>query len=117
MIPKIIPWTIRCPKIILELCKFKQTKNNCAFQEEFNKIKENNPRYTSIFTNGYKHGNTTGCVPISQRKISTKCLLDETSIFNAEACDIDPALSIISTNKNKNFIIFSDSLSVPTNLK
>ena len=36
----------------------------------------------------------------------------ESSIFTAEACAIDLALDIISKEKHKKFIIFSDSLSV-----
>ena len=41
----------------------------------------------------------------------------ESSIFTAEACAIDLALDIISKEKHKKFIIFSDSLSVPLNNK
>ena len=36
----------------------------------------------------------------------------QSSIFTAEACEIDLALDIISKEKHKKFIIFSDSLSV-----
>ena len=36
----------------------------------------------------------------------------ESSIFTAEACAIDLSLNIISKEKHKKFIIFSDSLSV-----
>ena len=36
----------------------------------------------------------------------------DSSIFTAEACAIDLALDIISKEKHKKFIIFSDSLSV-----
>ena len=36
----------------------------------------------------------------------------ESSIFTAEACAIDLALDVISKEKHKKFIIFSDSLSV-----
>ena len=35
----------------------------------------------------------------------------DSSIFTAEACAIDLALDIISKEKHKKFIIFSDSLS------
>ena len=36
----------------------------------------------------------------------------DSSIFTADACAIDLALDIISKEKHKKFIIFSDSLSV-----
>ena len=36
----------------------------------------------------------------------------ESSIFTAEACAIDLTLNIISKEKHKKFIIFSDSISV-----
>ena len=46
-----------------------------------------------------------------------KHLLNDTSIFSAEACAINMALDLISESRNKKFIIFSDSLSVLESLK
>ena len=49
--------------------------------------------------------------------IHKKTLPMGSSIFTAEVCAIDLALNIISRDKHKKFIIFSDSLSVLTSLE
>ena len=50
IIPKIPPWTIKTPKVILTFCKFQKSKTHALiFQEELEKIKDKYPRHSHIF--------------------------------------------------------------------
>ena len=74
------------------------------------------PNYVTIFTDGSKDGDTAGsaCVTPSD---TYKCRIPYTaSIFSAEIKAIDLALDHIEQSRNTDFIIFSDSLSVPQSL-
>lgn len=56
------------------------------------------------------------CAAVSNEKTLKKALPTESSIFTAEICAIDLALSIIEKDEHRKFLIFSDSLSVLTSL-
>ena len=69
VIPKILPCTIRTPKVILTLCKFQKTKTYpLTFQEELEKIKNKYPRHSQIFMDGSKLEKITGCAAVYNGK-------------------------------------------------
>ena len=83
-----------------------------VFRTKFHELLSDFPNYETIFTDGYKDGDTAGsaCVTASD---TYKCRLpDGASIFSAEIKAIDLALDHIEQSRNSDFIIFSDSLSV-----
>ena len=56
--------------IILDLYRFqKSNKQPINSQKEINKIKDNYPSHTPIYSNGSKHESTTGCTAICYKKI------------------------------------------------
>ena len=59
----------------------------------------------------------TACAAVLNKTVLKKALPRKSSIFIAEAHEIDLALNIISKSKHKKFIIFSDSLSVLLSLR
>ena len=68
IIPKIPPWTIKIPKVILTLCKLQKTKTHpLPFQEELEKIKDKYPRRSDIFTDGSKQEKTSGCTAVEKQ--------------------------------------------------
>ena len=59
-----------------------------------------------------KDNGKTACAAVLDNVIVKWGLPKETSIFNVEVYAIDLSLNLISGSKNKNFMIFKDSLSV-----
>ena len=101
ILPQIPPWIIKNPKVNLQLNQLHKTKTHpFTYQEKHQNILQQHPNYLCIYTDGSKDNNKAKALPM------------ESSIFTAEACAIDLALDIISKEKRKKFIIFSDSLSV-----
>ena len=112
ILPQTPPWIIKNPKVNLQLNQFPKTKTNpFTYREKHQNILQQHPDYLYIYTNGSKDNNKTACAAVLNKIIKTKDLPMESSIFAAEACAIDLALDIISKEKRKKFIIFSDSLS------
>ena len=100
VLPQIPPWIIKNPKVNVQLNQRHKTKTHpFTYQEKHQNIPQQHPDYLCIYTDGSKDYNKTA-LPM------------DSSIFTAEACAIDLALDIISKEKYKKFIIFSDSLSV-----
>ena len=117
ILPQTPRWTIKNPKVILQLNELSKTKTYpSTYQEKLNNILQQNPNYLYIFTDGSKDNNKTACTAVLNKIIHKKALPIESSIFTAEACAIDLALDIISKEKQRKFIIFSDSLSVQLSL-
>ena len=109
IIPDTPPWTIRTPNINLTLRKFHKNKTHPPiFQEELEKVKEKYPKHSYIFTDGFKLEKISGCATIHKGKIFKNI----SSIFSAEACAVNLALSLISKSRNNKFIIYSNSLSL-----
>ena len=99
------PWTLNPQKIILDLHKNKKTEvESHIFKNEFLEIKSNYKHYLSIYTDGSKQDEKVACS-------------DNSSIFTAEAKAIDIALYHIRDQSEKQFIIYSDSLSALKSLK
>ena len=83
-----------------------------TYQEKHQNILQHHPDYLCIYTDGSKDNNITACAAVLNKIIKIKALPMENSIFTAEACAIDLALDIISKEKHKKFVIFSNSISV-----
>ena len=71
----------------------------------------------SIYTDGSKQDEKVACAVISLTFMDSIRLPDNSSIFTAEAKAIDIALHHIRDQPEKQFIIYSDSLSVLRSLK
>ena len=71
----------------------------------------------SIYTDGSKQDEKVACAVISPNFTDSIRLPDSSSIFTAEAKAIDIALYHIRDQPEKQFIIYSDSLSVLKSLK
>ena len=67
--------------------------------------------YYRIFTDGSKEGNRVAAAVV--HRDNTKCvrLPDAASIFRAELYAIQLAIDVVRRSKEKNFVIFSDSMS------
>ena len=71
----------------------------------------------SIYTDGSKQDEKVACAVISPNFTDSIRLPDNSSIFTAEAKAIDIAMYYIRDQPEKQFIIYSDSLSVLRSLK
>ena len=112
-ISSIPPWTITQPNVNFTLTSDKKsTTNPLEFQSKFNELKSKYPNYTAIYTDGSKDNGKVGSASTSELHTSKVRLPDNSSIFSAEIQAIDLALRFASSIQRKNFIIFSDSLSV-----
>ena len=115
-LPSKEPWTQNPPKVILDLHKNKKSEvDSDIFKTEF--LESTNKHYMSIYTDGSKQDEKVACAVISQNFTDSIRLPDNSSIFTAEAKAIDIALYHIRDQSEKQFIIYSDSLSVLRSLK
>ena len=106
------------PSKDLDLYKNKKTEvESHIFKNEFLEIKSNYKHYLSIYTDGSKQDEKVACSVISPNFTDSIRLPDNSSIFTAEAKAIDIALYHIRDQPEKQFIIYSDSLSVLKSLK
>ena len=80
-------------------------------------IKSAYKHFMSIYTDGSKQDEKVACAVISPNFTDSIRLPDNSSIFTAEAKAIDIALYHIRDQPEKQFIIYSDSLSVLRSLK
>ena len=111
------PWTLNSSKIVLDLHKKKSEVESHIFKNEFLEIKSNYKHYLSIYTDGSKQDEKVACSVISPNFTDSIRLPDNSSIFTAEAKAIDIALYDIRDQSEKQFIIYSNSLSVLKSLK
>ena len=80
-------------------------------------LKSQYPDHVAVYTDGSTDGDNVGCASVSDFHTSKARLRDNSSIFSAEVQAIYLALNFIASNNNRNFIIFSDSLSVLQSLQ
>ena len=112
------PWLLEKSEVILDLNKLSKKKTHPLIdQEKLHNIQDNLPNYLHIYTDGSKDNYGTGCGAVLNDKTMKQSLPKEASIFTAEICAINLALKIISNNKAKKFIIYSDSISVLHSIK
>ena len=117
-LPSKEPWTLNLPKIILDLHKNKKSEvESHIFKNEFLEIKSKCKHHLSIYTDGSKQDEKVACSVISPSFTDSIRLPDNSSIFTAETKAIDIALYHIRDQSEKQFIIYSDSLSVLKSLK
>ena len=110
--------TITQPKVLLHLSNNKKsTTNSLEFRSNFLEFKSKYPDHVAVYTDGSKDGYKVGCASVSDFHTSKARLRDNSSIFSAEVQAIYLALNFIASNNNRDFIIFSDSLSVLKFLK
>ena len=110
---QIAAWIIKKTQVILQLNKLPKTKTHPnTYLEKFHTILLYHPDHQYIFVDGSKDSNNRVCATVRKKAFPMKRF-----IFTAEICAIDLALNIISKNKQQNFIIFSDSLSVLASLR
>lgn len=120
-VSSIPPWTIKLPQVLLEIHDFpKERTHPLIFLDKFQEILEKFHDYSIIYTDGSKSGDKVRCAAVSQKitKKKKKYKLPKGSlIFTAEVYVIELSLKIMSESKLKNVLIFSDSLSVLSNLE
>ena len=117
-LPSKEPWTQNPPKVILDLHKNKKSEvESYIFKTEYLEIKSAYKHYISIYTDSSKQDEKVACAVISPNFTDSIRLPDNSSIFTAEAKAIDIALYHIRDQPEKQFIIYSDSLSVLRSLK
>ena len=105
-------------KVILDLHKNKKSEvESHIFKTEFLEIKYTYKHYIYIYTNGTKQDEKVACAVISPNFMDSIRLPDNGSIFTAEAKAIDIALYHMRDQPEKQFIIYSDFLSVLRSLK
>ena len=106
------------PKFILDLHKNKKSEvDSDIFKSEFLEIKSTYKHYISIYTDGSKQDEKVACAVIGPNFTDSVRLPDKSYIFTAEAKAIDIALYHIRDQPEKQFIIYSDSLSVLRSFK
>ena len=104
--------------MILELNEHSKTKTHpSTYQEKFYNILQLHSDHLYVFTDESKDNGRAACAAVLNKTVLEKAVPKESSIFTAEAHAIDLALNITSKSKNKQFIIFSDSLAVLLSLR
>ena len=112
-LPSKAQWTQNLPNVILDLHENKKSEvDSHIFKTEFLEIKSAYKHYMSIYTDGSKQNEKVACAVISPYFTDSIRLPNNSSIFTAEAKAIDIALYHIRDQPEKQFIIYSDSLSV-----
>ena len=107
------PWALNPPKIILDLHKNKKFEvDSSSFKSDFLEIRSKYKHHISIYTDGSKQDEKVSCAVIFPSFLDSIRLPDNSSIFTAEAKAIDIAFYYIRNQEEKQFIIFSDSLSI-----
>lgn len=113
VIPNIPPWTFNQPHVIFSLHNDKKSQTDpFVFRTKFLELLSHFDNYESIFTDGSKDGKNSGSACVTNTGTHTCRLPDNASIFSAEIKAIDLALNHIEQSTSRDFIIFSDSLSV-----
>ena len=87
------------------------------FKNEFLEIKSKYKHHLSVYTDGSKQDEKVACSVISPNFTDSIRLPDNSSIFTTEAKAIDFALYHIRDQSEKQFVIYSDSLSALKSLK
>ena len=112
--PNIPAWCMNKPKILFDLHSGKKSETSpIIMKSSFNDLKSNYTNCTNIYTDSSKDDMRVGCAVVSDNYSENIGIPDGSSIFTEEAKAIDLALDFIADCEiSKNFIIFSDSLSV-----
>jgi len=108
------PWHLKLPTVILDLHTLpnKDTTSPAIYHSRFLETASLYPHHTAIYTDGSKAGTRVGAAAVIPPHTLLQRLPDRSSIFTAELRAIQMALSHIITYPPKDYIIYSDSLSV-----
>ena len=110
------PWNIEIPIIDFSLTSYgKETTSPTVFKHLFSELCNKYFGYSKLFTDGSLQNNRVAAATVSGPMfLNQTCqrLPDDCSIFTAELYGILLALRQIAKSKEREFIIFSDSLSV-----
>jgi len=107
-IPTTPPWLLTRPVVNFTLhCSDKSNTPPEMFKHRFYELSDQFKNYYRIFTGGCKEAAAV------VHRDSTKCvrLPDAASIFRAELYALLLAIDVVRCTKEKNFVIFSDSVS------
>ena len=124
-IPSTPPWLLTRPAVNFTLhCSDKSNAPPEIFKHRFYELCHEFNNYYRIFTDGSKEGNrVAAAVPLRNYTLThaaavvhrdnTKCvrLPDAASIFRAELYALLLAIDVVRRSKEKNFVIFSYSMS------
>jgi len=111
-IPTTLPWLLTSPAVNFTLhCSDKSDTFPEIFKHRFYELCHEFKNYYRIFTDGSKEGNRVAAAVV--HRDNTKCvrLLDTASIFRAESYALLLAIDVVRRSNEKNFVIFSDSMS------
>lgn len=97
-------------------CK-KENTSTLVFKKKFYNAISKYPEFSKIYTDGSLFENKTSCAVKMKRLEFKYRLLDYSSIFSAELFAILQAIYLANFQKNKKFLICSDSLSSLQSLK
>jgi len=106
------PWLLHRPEINFSLHSLH--KDDTApeiFRHNFNELCADYSHFTRLYTDGSKMGDGVASAVVSKKSCKTVWLPSNASIFRAELYAISQALNIIRRCRDKDFIIFSDSMS------
>ena len=110
--PSLEPWTLKLPKVVFELhSEKKSTTHPDLLRSQFYCFISNKLGYTHIYTDGSKYQNGVAAAAVGMNQTITRRLSSHASIFSAEAIALTLALEIVEAAGDRNFWIFSDSLS------
>ena len=106
------------PNVNLELSEFSKghTPKNVYAIEYRRVMDEQYGDHVAIYTDGSKSEAGVGAAAVCGQTVKMTSLPMETSIFSSEVNAINIALDMLSEKAEKNFVIFSDSLSVVKSL-
>lgn len=112
------PWIRSTPILDLSLTKHKKSDtNSIQYLEAFNNRMECFKQYSKVYTDGSKSKDAVASAFVSQEGRGSQRLLNDASIFTAEANAISKALASAVKIRKRNILVLSDSLSVLTSLK
>jgi len=111
-IPATPPWLLKRPRTIYNIHQSsKDSTYPEIYRNKFFEVCDHYNFFCKLYTDGCGMGNQVAAAVVHGTVTKTTRLPNNASIFRAELCAISLALAIIRRRKEKNFIIFSDSMS------
>ena len=111
-IPATPPWLLKRPRINYTI--HQSSKDNASlaiYGNKFFEVCDHYKDFCRLYTDGSRMGNQVAAAVVRGTVTKTTRLPNNASIFRAELYAISLALAVIRRRKEKNFIIFSDSMS------
>ena len=111
-IPATPPWLLKRPHINYNI--HYSSKDNTSpeiYKNKFFEFCDHYKDFSQLYTDGSKMGNEVAAAVVHGNVTKTTRPPNKAIIFRAERHAISLALSLIRRSKEKNFIIFSDSMS------